>query len=988
MPMHLASSLLVDVIIPIYKGYEETRICIESVLGNPQTTPYELVLVDDASPDSELSAYLDELVLGQTVTLLRNQQNLGFVGSVNRGMSLHPERDVVLLNSDTEVANDWLDRLRACAYRDYGIGTVTPFSNNGTICSYPYEGWAGGVPGTLGLATLDRLFAATNTGLTMDLPTAVGFCMYIRRTCLGRVGLFDAKRFGRGYGEENDFCRRAAKDGWRNVLAGDVFVFHEGGVSFSEERRALQKTAMEALLETYPDYLDHVRDFIARDPVAVLRAAIDRARRWHGPTESQCLQEEQEARRGRQADNRSVQLHVGHSWGGGTDRWMTDFRKGDVAHRNLILRSSSERNFAGWGMELLDPEQTDIPVMAWNLAVPIPATAIDHQEYRIILAGIVDIFGVQAVFISSLIGHSLDAMDTGLPTIVVLHDLYPFCPAMFAYFDAPCLDCSADKLQSCLGHNALNAFWHNTDSAFWLQLRVAYAERLARENIQIVAPSESVHSRWVALLPAMAEKSWHHIPHGLDINAIEPRGATPALPIYGDRLRIVVPGRLLPHKGLHLLHAVMPGLLDHAEILLLGCGEFGQVFVKMPNVEVIPHYDQSELGAQVANFSPDCALLLSILPESFSYTLSEMFAFGIPVAATRTGAFAERIVHGVNGLLFDPTPESLLAALREMVEDQTLLRRIRGHLANQPVRGVAEMVREYQDLLPGAVDRPASVASCGLIEAALRQGELEREVAWFRDEHHRSAQRIGSRWAEIGQLHQQLSQLNKAVVGLVAERDNLMRSTSWRITAPLRALKLGWHRLIGQRPSEPPASVVPDSAWAASKPVSLNSDLSPRKNVPKQDHDRDDVRRWLRHDLGVSDKSRILLVHGEPSLPETAVRFVKIAQACVAVRNDVCFVLLGARPEVACWAGIREGLMVLSSTRRLFFIQDSFRFREYLLAANVLLTFGETVEACDVTRFASAHGLPVMDIEAKDSNETTPDAFIRTLSGWLDGAEG
>src|SRR5262249_39452413 len=159
--------------------------------------------------------------------------------------------DVVLLNSDTEVANDWLDRLHACAASDAKIATVTPFSNNATICSYPFHGWQGSVPGTLGLAELDRVFARANAGRVVDLPTAVGFCMYIRRPALDALGLFDAERYGRGYGEENDFCMRAAKVGWRNVLAGDVFVYHEGSVSFSVERFALQAAATKALVDAH-----------------------------------------------------------------------------------------------------------------------------------------------------------------------------------------------------------------------------------------------------------------------------------------------------------------------------------------------------------------------------------------------------------------------------------------------------------------------------------------------------------------------------------------------------------------------------------------------------------------------------------------------------------------------------------------------------------------------------------------------------------------
>ncbi len=251
-------------------------------MGAAQAAAFEIVAVDDASPDPDIARYLDELAALGRITLLRNESNLGFVHSVNRGMQLHADRDVVLLNSDTEVANDWLDRLQRSAYGEPDVGTVTPFSNNATICSYPFEGWSGGVPGTLGLAALDRLFAATNAGRTVDLPTAVGFCMYIRRDCLDRVGLFDAERFGRGYGEENDFCLRAAGAGWRNVLAGDVFVFHEGAVSFSGERSVLTVSAGKMLAELYPDYVRQVRTFLTRDPAGPLRVAVDDARAASG----------------------------------------------------------------------------------------------------------------------------------------------------------------------------------------------------------------------------------------------------------------------------------------------------------------------------------------------------------------------------------------------------------------------------------------------------------------------------------------------------------------------------------------------------------------------------------------------------------------------------------------------------------------------------------------------------------------------------------
>ena len=80
----------------------------------------------------------------------------------------------------------------------------------------------------LDFAHLDRLCAGLGQPL-VELPTAVGSCMAIRRACLDEVGGFDADRFGRGYGEENDFCRRASAADWRHVAATDLFVWHRGG---------------------------------------------------------------------------------------------------------------------------------------------------------------------------------------------------------------------------------------------------------------------------------------------------------------------------------------------------------------------------------------------------------------------------------------------------------------------------------------------------------------------------------------------------------------------------------------------------------------------------------------------------------------------------------------------------------------------------------------------------------------------------------------
>ena len=265
----------IDIVIPVYRGEAETRACVESVLGSRVRAAHEVVVIDDASPEAGLRPWLADLGRAHRITLIVHPRNRGFVGTANEGMALHADRDVVLLNSDTEVAPGWLDRLAACAASDPKIGTATPFSNNATIMSYPRTLESNALPDGETTASLDSAFAAANGGVCIDVPTAVGFCMYITRRCIDAVGRFDEERYGAGYGEEVDFCMRAARAGFRNVAAADVFVRHHGEISFGNSGNERRQRAQAIVDELYPEFQPRVRDFIARDPLAPCRARVD-----------------------------------------------------------------------------------------------------------------------------------------------------------------------------------------------------------------------------------------------------------------------------------------------------------------------------------------------------------------------------------------------------------------------------------------------------------------------------------------------------------------------------------------------------------------------------------------------------------------------------------------------------------------------------------------------------------------------------------------
>jgi GT2 family glycosyltransferase len=194
------------------------------------------------------------------------------------------QRDIVLLNSDTEVTLGWLEGLRRCLASDPSIATATPWTNNGEIASIP--GFCEANPPPQNPESVARVIACTGTACYPELPTAVGFCMAVSRKALNTLGLFDEKTFGLGYGEENDFSMRAQQAGLRNVLCDDVYIVHLGGRSFGPLGLKPDESTMQRLLSLHPEYLQQVEAFISSDPLAQRREELIQALKSAGLLET------------------------------------------------------------------------------------------------------------------------------------------------------------------------------------------------------------------------------------------------------------------------------------------------------------------------------------------------------------------------------------------------------------------------------------------------------------------------------------------------------------------------------------------------------------------------------------------------------------------------------------------------------------------------------------------------------------------------------
>ena len=596
----------VDVIVPVYKGLEDTQRCILSALAQIQQTRWNLVVINDCSPEPEVTQWLRDTAAHEPrIELLENAENLGFVATVNRGMSLHPDHDVVLLNSDTEVANDWLDRLVRAAHGNGKVGTVTPFSNNATICSYPRFCEPNPLPSGYSTARLDALFAATNPGQVVDVPTGIGFCMYIRRDCLNEVGLFDVANFGKGYGEENDFCCRAQAAGWRNLHALDTFVLHAGGVSFGASKSARELAAMDTLRRLHPDYETAVHQFIGQDPARAARLAVDLARI--------------------RAGDRPVILLVAHNREGGTLRHVRELAE-QLAQSAvfLLLRPQSGQQVL---LELLGPSEA----LALRFGLP--------QQYPELIEALQGL-GVSHLHYHHVLGHRPEILalpeHLGVSHDFTAHDYYSFCPqiSLTDHTQAYCGEKGLDQCRNCLRKAPAPEGQSIED---WRQHNL----RLLDKARYILAPSRDAARRMARFV---VSGDIRLAPHTERVSVQGAPSPTPLPP--QSRLKVVVLGALSVIKGADVLESVATEAARTqapVEFHLLGYAYRSLRTLPKANLTVHGAYEEAELPGLLEWLQPDLVWFPAQWPETYSYTLSASLSAKLPIVAPLIGAFAERL---------------------------------------------------------------------------------------------------------------------------------------------------------------------------------------------------------------------------------------------------------------------------------------------------------------------------------------------------------
>lgn len=554
-------------------------------------------------------------------------------------------------------------RLRWAISRLPRLGTLSPLSTQGRTFVVPSQLLADQVS-SLSLADYNHILLGAADFSLYSAPTPNPSCFLLSAGAAAALDPNDWLEEGDSASQFLRFSRTLRDQGWDSVVCDHVAIADGAvrsdriliGVEESEEGRAF--------LELHP-----------LTPIAkTIEARLISGEDWVSDPQPQ-----------------PGILHVMHNWGGGLEQWVRTYCGAEGRARHLVLKSVG--NWGAFGQRLwLHRGGPDGPLIEeHNLGRPIRATETSHARYREILQGLLERHGIDLILVSSLIGQAFELLETDLPTYLVAHDYSPFCPALNISFGELCTACPSPRLASCFRDNPHNRFFINMEAPDWLPIRERYAAIMSERRLPWVAPSPSVIKNLVRLEPRLGLAPARVIPHGIPPLARLDEARRPG----HSKLRLLLLGHLSLNKGKSLLLEALPQLTEVAELVLLGCGEDGEEFCGHPGVKVIPGFQREELAERVQEIDPDLGVLLSVVPETFSFTLSEFWAMGIPVLATATGSFVDRIQEADNGFLCQPSATDLVAKVRALVQTPELLEQVRARLRQRPVRTLGEMAQDY-----------------------------------------------------------------------------------------------------------------------------------------------------------------------------------------------------------------------------------------------------------------------------------------------------
>lgn len=622
----------IDIIIPIYNGYDFVIDCFDSILNHTNLTIHRLILVDDCSTEDSLINFYNTLIDKKykklNIVLLQNSQNLGFIGSVNHGMEFDNKNDVILLNSDTVVTKNWVEKMIQAAYSRNNIGTVTALSNNATLCSIPNQWQDNKIPDGLTVDEYAEFVEFISPCEYPEIPSPVGFCMYIKRECIQKLGYFDTI-YGKGYAEENDFGMRLHINGYRHVCDDTTFIHHKGSMTFGNNPEKLDKIKKNAdiLYNRYPQLKDLLINF---EQDNTMRHLYD------------ILQITLKIKTGKGI----LFINVAP---------LNKFPSGALKHQlDLIEYFKKDYLF----MNLYSENSCDLYLEIFERSNYFNFYCGSYQwknfdftkgELNNFLKLLIKNFSIKIIHFQTPQHFPLSLIETAKEeaskVIFTLHDFLLFCPnyTLINQYTQFCnFEQNLNACEQCLNNTiSLNS---KIDSSV-LMKRKHYIKNILCNVVDLfISPSQSHKNLIVRNLDfqQIEEDKIKTIPHPFKLNKFNP------IKENIKNLNIAFIGNFTDIKGSTYFKEIVLNLLHLSEINWYIIGkvhdwESYDTLYGRQNVTFYGEYKYDDISSIIKKYGINIAINLSKCCESYSYTLTEAFTNRVLTISSKHGAVNERI---------------------------------------------------------------------------------------------------------------------------------------------------------------------------------------------------------------------------------------------------------------------------------------------------------------------------------------------------------